>query len=173
MTLLISINKWRKAAVRIEKLGFDAVIKSYTGILSVFVFFFFSSQATLLLLRLLEIMQSTSSRHGTLVARLEILIFFKLTDLLARFVAALRLHERMPKRCLPGRITARLFSSTLSEDEIVPLLSAARKDAYPEIKARDKTDSKSQLIKSLVTRVSFIIAVAAPGMFRYLMTFKN
>lgn len=65
------------------------------------------------------------------MAHLEILIFFKLTDLLARFVAALRLHERMPKRCLPGRITARLFSGTLSEDEIVPLLSAAREDAYP------------------------------------------
>lgn len=70
---------------------------------------------------------------------------------------------------------ARLFSGALLGVEIVPLPSAAREDAYPaEIKARDKADSKSQLIKSLATRVSFMTAVTAPGMFKYLeMVFKN
>lgn len=158
-----------------EQVRFVSVIKSFARILNIFVFFF-PPQVILLLLRLLEIMQSTSFRRGTLVARLEILIFFKLTDLFARFVAALRLHERAPKRCLPGRITSRLFSVALSGDEIIPppFRRARKRVSRIEIKARDKADSKSQLIKSLTTRVSFITAATTLGMFKYFeRVFKN
>jgi len=60
-------------------------------------------------------MQSASLKRGALAERLEILIFFKLTDPLARFVTALRLHERAPKWCLPGWIMARLLAGASAE----------------------------------------------------------
>jgi len=97
-----------------EKLGFNSAIKSSARTLA-FSFFFFQLEAAPVLLRFLEIMQSASLKRAAPAERLEILIFFKLTDPLARFVAALRLHERAPKWCLPGWIIARLFPATLAE----------------------------------------------------------
>jgi len=75
-------------------------------------------------------MQSVSLKRGALAERLEILIFFKLTDPLARFVAALRLHERAPKWRLPGWIMARLSPVLSQRDENTLIPPVAQENAY-------------------------------------------